>query len=126
MGAKTGNLVINIDDPLGKKIFQESKLDTSQKISFGIDSPCSLKANNLVIANKRTKFDLTYRDKTFEVIASVVGRHNVYNILGVVGVLISLGYQIENIRPILKILNQVPGRAEVLEIGLEKVPQGYY
>ena len=123
LGAKTGNLVINIDDPLGKKIFQESKLDTSQKISFGIDSPCSLKANNLVIANKRTKFDLTYRDKTFEVIASVVGRHNVYNILGVVGVLISLGYQIENIRPILKILNQVPGRAEVLEIGLEKCPK---
>ena len=123
LGAKNGNLVINIDDPLGKRIFQESKLDTSQKISFGIDNPCSLQAKNLVTENKRTKFDLTYKDETVEVIASVVGRYNVYNILGAVGVLISLGHHIENIKPILKSLSPVPGRAELLEIGLDKCPK---
>ena len=55
-------------------------------------------------------------------IASVTGKYNVYNVLGVVGVLISLGYEIENIIPILKNLNQVPGRAELLVTGLEICP----
>ena len=123
LDAKKGTLVINIDDPLGKKIFQESKLDETQKISFGIDNACTLQAKNLVTENKRTKFDLIYQDKTIEVKASVVGKYNIYNILGLIGTLISLGHQIEDVNPILKILDPVPGRAEVLETGLDNCPK---
>ena len=115
-------LVVNMDDPLGKEIFQESKLDESQKISFGMGNNCSLQAKNIVIESQRTKFDLTYEGKIIAITASVTGEYNVYNILGVVGVLISLGYEIENIIPILKNLNQVPGRAELLETGLDICP----
>ena len=123
LDAKEEYLVVNIDDPLGKKIFQESSLDRPKKISFGIDNACSLQAKNLVTESQGTKFDLTYKDKTVAVLASVVGRYNVYNVLGVVGVLISLGHQIENIQPILKILSPVPGRAELLETGLDSSPK---
>ena len=123
LDAKKGNLVINIDDPLGKKIFQESVLDESKKISFGIDRICTLQAKNLVTENKITKFDLIYQDKIIEVTASVVGRYNIYNILGVIGTLISLGHQIKDIIPVLKILNSVPGRAEELEIDLDNYPK---
>ena len=123
LGAKNGNLVINIDDPLGKIIFQESRLDEAKKISFGINSKCSLQAKNLVTENKITKFDLMYQNKTIEVIVSVVGIYNIYNILGVIGVLISLGHQIENINPILKRLCPVPGRAEILETRLANCPK---
>jgi len=123
LDATKGNLVINIDDPLGEKIFQESKLDASQKISFGIGNSCSLQARNLVTEDKKTKFDLFYKGKNTKVLVSAVGRYNIYNILGVIGVLISLGHQIESINPILKCLNQVPGRAEVLETGINKCPK---
>jgi UDP-N-acetylmuramoyl-L-alanyl-D-glutamate--2,6-diaminopimelate ligase len=123
LDARDGNLVVNIDDPLGKEIFKESALDESQKISFGIDNVCLLQAKNIISENKITKFNLTYKDKTIPVIASVAGKYNVYNILGVVGVLISLGHQIENIGPVLKNLNPVPGRAEVLETGLDVCPK---
>ena len=122
LGDGESSLVVNIDDPLGKEIFQESKLVESQKISFGLGNTCSLQAKNIVIESQRTKFDLTYEDKVIATIASVTGKYNVYNILGVVGVLISLGYEIENIVPILKNLNQVPGRAELLVTGLEICP----
>ena len=123
LDAKKGNLVINIDDPLGKKIFKESTLDEAQKISFGIDSECTLQAKNLVTENKITKFKLIYQKKTIEVKALVRGRYNVYNILGVMGALISLGYRIEDIVPVLKILSPVPGRAEALETGLDNCPK---
>jgi len=123
LDAEKGNLVINIDDSLGKKIFKESKLDESQKITFGIDNKCTLQAQNLVTQNKRTKFDLIYKDQTIEVIASVVGKYNIYNILGVIGVLISLGHPIENIQPALKKLFSVPGRAEEIETGLVNCPK---
>ena len=123
LDARKGNLVINIDDSLGKKIFKESKLGESQKISYGIDNTCKLQAKNLISKNKSTKFDLIYQDKTAEVIVSVVGKYNIYNILGVIGVLISLGHQIENINPILKRLSSVPGRAEVIETGLDNCPK---
>jgi len=123
LDAEKGNLVINIDDSIGKKIFKESKLDESQKISFGINNGCKLQAKNLVTENKITKFDLIYQDKTIEVIVSVVGIYNIYNILGVIGVLISLGHQIENINPILKRLCPVPGRAEILETRLANCPK---
>ena len=123
LDAGKGNLVINIDDSIGKKIFKESKLDESQKISFGINNACNLQAKNLVTENKITKFDLMYQNKTIEVIVSVVGIYNIYNILGVIGVLISLGHQIEKINPILKKLDPVPGRAEILEIGLANCPK---
>ena len=123
LDAKKGNLVINIDDLLGKEIFKESTLDVAQKISFGINNKCTLQAKNLVTENKTTKFNLIYQDKITKVKASVVGRYNIYNILGVIGALISLGYRIEDIIPALKILSPVPGRAEVLETGLDKCPK---
>ena len=123
LDAEKGNLVINIDDSIGKKIFKESKLDESQKISFGINNGCKLQAKNLVTENKITKFKLIYQKKTIEVKALVRGRYNVYNILGVMGALISLGYRIEDIVPVLKILSPVPGRAEALETGLDNCPK---
>ena len=123
LDATKGNLVVNIDDSLGKEIFQESKLDESQKISFGINSKCKLQAKNLVTENNRTKFDLIYQGRTIEVIVSVVGRYNIYNVLGVIGVLISLGHQLKNINPILKRLEPVPGRAELIETGLDRCPK---
>ncbi len=123
LNASEGNLVINTDDPIGQKIYQESKLDESQKISFGINNKCKLQATNIIVENKKIKFDLIYGEKNISVIASVTGKYNIYNILGVVGVLISLGHQIESIIPILKFLNPVPGRAEFLELGLDKCPR---
>ena len=123
LDAKEGNLVINTDDPLGKIIFKESGLDNSHKMSFGIDSEASLQAKNLVTESKRTKFDLIYQDKTFNLEVPVVGKYNIYNILGVIGILISSGYKVENIKPILKTLEPVPGRAELLKINLDNCPR---
>jgi len=41
----------------------------------------------------------------------------------VIGSLISLGYRIEDIIPVLKILSPVPGRAEVLETDFDNCPK---
>tara|TARA_B110000014_G_scaffold260019_1_gene248969 strand:+ start:3733 stop:5181 length:1449 start_codon:yes stop_codon:yes gene_type:complete len=123
LNAEKGNLVINIDDLIGREIFKESILEESKKISFSIDNVSKLQAKNLVTKNKKTKFDLVYEDKIIDVEISVLGKYNVYNILGVIGVLISLGHKIETIIPILKNLDSVPGRAEILETGLDNCPK---
>ena len=117
--ASKGKLVINLDDPLGKLIYAESKLTKSNKISYGIESECLIKAKNIKKENKTTKFDLIYKNKIFKIEASVEGNYNVYNILAVIGTLVSFGYQIEDIKPLLKTLDSVPGRGEVLNTNLK-------
>jgi UDP-N-acetylmuramoyl-L-alanyl-D-glutamate--2,6-diaminopimelate ligase len=123
LDAKKGYLVINTDDQLGKIIFEESKLNKSQKISFGIENKATFQAKNIISENQETKFDLIYQDKIYKIEASVEGIYNIYNILGVIGTLVSLGYQIEDINPILKILNPVPGRSEILKTNIERCPK---
>ncbi len=120
---KKGNLVINIDDPLGKIIFQESKLNKSKKISFGIENSATLQAKNISSEKYKTKFDLIYQEKIYRLEVPVQGIYNIYNILGVIGTLISLGYQMGHISSALKILDSVPGRSEELKTKLNKCPK---
>jgi len=111
LSEKKGKIVVNIDDKLGKSVFDESALAEEKKISFSIYKKSNIQALNIK-DNNGLHFDLNYFGKIFPINLKLVGIFNIYNVLGVIGCLSAMGFKIYEIINSLKEIKQVPGRAE--------------
>ncbi len=112
LSEKKGNIVVNIDDKLGKSIFDESGLADEKKVSFSIYKKSNIQALNINIQNNSLNFDLNYYGELFPINLKLIGIFNIYNVLGVIGCLSAKGFKINQIINSLKEIKQVPGRAE--------------
>jgi UDP-N-acetylmuramoyl-L-alanyl-D-glutamate--2,6-diaminopimelate ligase len=76
--------VINVDDAYGADLAAalEGKLPV---LRFGFGVHTDFRANNLRQTARGMEFELTARGKTFLVRAPLIGRFNVYNLLGALG-----------------------------------------
>ena len=111
LSEKKGKIVVNIDDKLGKSVFDESALAEEKKISFSIYKKSNIQALNIK-DNNGLHFDLNYFGKIFPINLKLVGIFNIYNVLGVIGCLSAMGFKINEIINSLNEIKQVPGRAE--------------
>ena len=111
LSEKKGNIVVNIDDKLGKSIFDKSALAEEKKISFSIYKKSNIQALNIK-DNNGLHFDLNYFGEVFPINLKLIGIFNIYNVLGVIGCLSAMGFKINEIINSLKEIKQVPGRAE--------------
>jgi UDP-N-acetylmuramoyl-L-alanyl-D-glutamate--2,6-diaminopimelate ligase len=106
-------IVVNVDDAVGKDIY--SKRDAHLKnISYAIDNDATLRAVNIRYFKDSTKFDLLYNNESSSVNIPIIGKFNIYNILGVIGCLISMNYKVNKIIESLQFLGVVPGRLEFI------------
>jgi UDP-N-acetylmuramoyl-L-alanyl-D-glutamate--2,6-diaminopimelate ligase len=101
--------VINIDDEYGKRA---CKIVSGEVITFGIENPADVWAEDIVIDGTGTNFILCAEGKKLPVRLHLPGKFNVYNALGVTAAAISLGATLENIKMGLEGLLSVPGRSE--------------
>lgn len=111
LSEKKGNIVVNIDDKLGKSIFDKSALAEEKKISFSIYKKSNIQALNIK-DNNGLHFDLNYFGEVFPINLKLIGIFNIYNVLGVIGCLSAMGFKINEIINSLNEIKQVPGRAE--------------
>jgi len=111
LSEKKGNIVVNIDDKLGKSIFDKSALAEEKKISFSIYKKSNIQALNIK-DNNGLHFDLNYFGEVFPINLKLIGIFNIYNVLGVIGCLSAKGFKINEIINSLNEIKQVPGRAE--------------
>lgn len=102
------NMFINLDDQYGADLLKEFKGCSSFSLH---DKRATLygclhaeKDNNLV----QVKID----KKTYEIFLPLLGTFNVYNLLGVVGMLNALGIDLKTVKNSLQGLPHVPGRME--------------
>lgn len=107
--APDGVAVINIDDDAGKDLAFELKQKGCKVVTFGFAENADMKMqivdNRFVLNGKELK-------------TSLFGRHNFYNITGVLSVLQSLGFELDVLFEILRTKNiNVPGRLEKIELG---------
>lgn len=112
-----GWAVIHMDDPYGQRLYRETP--QSQKIGFGLLSPqADLRAQGVRTTIQGTGFDLFWRKEALGYFQTpLIGLHNVSNILGTLGVLISLGHRVQPLKPYLEALPQIPGRLERIVSG---------
>ncbi len=106
--------VVNADDPWGKKILAVTR---AKKITYAVDSPADLRAENIEFHSDSTAWDLAADGRKIKIASPLVGLHNVYNVLGVLGVLRGLGFSLEKAAQSLRSFPGVPGRLEAVEAG---------
>lgn len=104
--------VINADDEYGKRLI---KSVPCKVVTFGIDSECDFKAENIEYKMDRVLFDVCYKDgkESFEL--HVPGRFSVYNALGVIAAAYSKGMTMEKIKEGISNIKGVPGRIQNVE-----------
>ena len=104
--------VINYDDDAGKTIF--AKGDCKDIIKVGTEDGCDLRAENIEITARGTRFDMIYKGNTYPVSICIPGKFSVYNAICAAGIALQLGIDVETVIKGLKNATGVVGRVEVV------------
>lgn len=103
--------VINFDDASGFELAQA--LDGRMAlVRFGFGVHCDFRANNLRQGPRGMEFELSARGKSYLVRAPLIGRFNVYNLLGALAAAVACGIRPRDAVAAVAQAPQVPGRME--------------
>lgn len=124
---KGGFAVVNIDDPASESIMQKVKsCRKASIITYGIDSEADVTAKDINLSCRGIKFQLvagvaaepcSVSIKPIEIESSLIGRHNVYNILASIGAALAIGIKLDDIKKGVEALKGLPGRLESIDCG---------
>ncbi len=106
--------VLNADDPWFAR-FKEKTV--SKTLSYGIKNPADLGMQNLRWEAGHTFFEVLFGGGKMNVDSPLIGTHNVYNVLGALGVMEALGVDVKRSAAHLKSFRGVPGRLETIDCG---------
>ena len=107
--ASLKSAAINIDDAFGRTLYAQLS-ERIQRLSFGLSSDADVRAENIVLNRQGASFTLCFAGRNHLIHTSLYGRFNVVNLLGVIAGLITLGYSIAEIAPIIARLQPIAGR----------------
>ncbi len=107
--ASDGTAIINIDDAYGARLAAELREMNVKTVTFGFAKNADMKMqiidNEFVLNGEKVEF-------------SLFGKHNFYNVTGVLAALQSLGFDFRFMLDILRRKNiSVPGRLEKIDLG---------
>lgn len=113
--------VINIDDPFGKKLYESlSQTHTGVRYyPFGSESYQAehyLQITELKLHEKGLNFTLRYQGNDYPVESHLYGAFNAYNLVAAIGVLLSLGLEINRIMAVIPEIAYVQGRMEMVHL----------
>jgi UDP-N-acetylmuramoyl-L-alanyl-D-glutamate--2,6-diaminopimelate ligase len=97
---------------------EEFKRMTSAKIlTYGIDRPADIKANNIKMTSKGTMFQLVTPVGTRNVTIQMVGKFSVYNVLAAVSASLASSVDLDSIVRAIESMEGVRGRFELVDGG---------
>jgi UDP-N-acetylmuramoyl-L-alanyl-D-glutamate--2,6-diaminopimelate ligase len=118
---KDGFAIINIDDPSAAKIIEKVKSDAKAKIiTYGIDSEADVTAKDINLSRRGLKFQLGVVEQSsapIEIKSSLIGRHNIYNVLASIAAAIAIGMGLKDITKGVEAMKGLPGRLESVGCG---------
>ena len=109
-----GQQVINLDDPVGRELVAETDRTT---LTTGIEHRADVRAEGLELSDQGVRFTLKTPFGSHPIRSSLLGRHNVYNLLSAAGVGLIRGLPLETVAAGLEALRGVPGRFEKVDAG---------
>lgn len=114
--AEDGVCVLNVDDETGRQF--ASELKGKPIVTFAIDRDADFRACDIDMRLTGVSFTLeTRQGDRIPIHSPLIGRHNIYNILGAMAAARAGGVPLEAIRQGVEAMRAVPGR-------LESVPNG--
>jgi UDP-N-acetylmuramoyl-L-alanyl-D-glutamate--2,6-diaminopimelate ligase len=115
IGKKTGQrAIVNMDDPYGSKIRAACRVPVW---GYAVNSRAELKAEQVRLSMSGTTFAAATPAGSFTVESRLVGEHNVYNLLGAIGVALHAGATCDQVRESVAEVTNVPGRFERVSAG---------
>lgn len=114
-GRKAGKrAIVNVDDPRGSMIRTACPVPVW---GYAIQNQADLKAERVRLSLSGTTFMAATPAGSFPVESRLVGEHNVYNLLGAIGVALHDGATTDQIREATAHITNVPGRFERISSG---------
>lgn len=107
-----GNGVINIDDQWIRKSILNNPGFLKYSLAEG-----DLTGEIVNVTTNKMEYNLIYKGTKYNLQTELVGKFNLYNILGAVGVALKMGLPVEEIIEKLKMVKKVPGRFEIVDKG---------
>jgi UDP-N-acetylmuramoyl-L-alanyl-D-glutamate--2,6-diaminopimelate ligase len=111
--------VVNLDDDFGAALARRIRRPGLKVIGYGFGAPrgapvARVTGSNLVTSARGVSFDTKTPWGTARVTSPVLGRHNAYNLLGTLAVLLASGVTLRRAVAALSALKPVPGRLQRL------------
>jgi UDP-N-acetylmuramoyl-L-alanyl-D-glutamate--2,6-diaminopimelate ligase len=110
--------VINIDDPWGRRLYDELVSAGCEPFAVGSRTAgvdLAYDPASVHFGSDHTRF--TLRDPAIEVEVPLVGAYNIHNVLVAVGCALMLGFSLQDLAPRLARMRPVPGRLEPVDAG---------
>lgn len=104
--------VTNIDVEYGKEIVSDCKCKV---VTYGSAENADYRFSNLAISLEGLDFTLTTKGERYNIHSNLIGRFNVYNLLGAIAVGAERGIDLSIIAKSVERVNFVPGRFELIE-----------
>ena len=108
-----GTIILNADNEFTADMKKLAKPGV-KIITYGIEKPSDLTAENIVIEDSATSFDLKYNGEIFKFSVPVIGRHNVSNALAAIAAGLTAGLSIKDIQEGFSTLVTTKMRFEVI------------
>lgn len=107
-------VVVNADDNYAPDFIQTSK---AQVYTYGLSNTSDIKAKNVKIDLKGSKFTLCFKGATLNIKVKLIGRFSIYNVLAAIAFGLGEGISPEIIKRALEKVKGVPGRFEQVDEG---------
>jgi len=104
-----GRVILNYDEPAFVPL---QRRDSQLCFTYGCQEGAQLRAMSIRSSLEGSVFDLVYEGRSFSIRTSLLGRHNVYNIVGAVSLALSHGIPIKECITAVEGFDGVPGRLE--------------
>jgi UDP-N-acetylmuramoyl-L-alanyl-D-glutamate--2,6-diaminopimelate ligase len=102
-------MIVNRDDPWGKRLLGEVTLPAW---SFGIETPGDISAESFTLTPQETEAVVCRHGGASRISSSLIGRHNLYNILAAAASALALGIPEKDVIAGIGAIRNVPGRLE--------------
>ncbi len=103
--------VYNVEDEYGRKLYEEFG-----GVGFG-EREGDLRGETLNFTSSSQEIFITYENKRYDVESKLLGRFNMMNILGALGICIQLGMDLGEVVERIEEIEGVPGRFEAIDCG---------
>jgi UDP-N-acetylmuramoyl-L-alanyl-D-glutamate--2,6-diaminopimelate ligase len=107
-----GYAIINADDEHANYFKKHSN---GKVLTYGIDKRADIMATNMIISEKRLRFNLKINDNEYYIESPLSGKFNVYNLMAAIGTCYVLGHNINDIVEKIRYLEPINGRAIIID-----------
>lgn len=101
--------VVNQDDPWAQEMIKDL---SAPLITYGLSERADVRAEEIRLLPTGSEFFVCFKNKRIPFKSSLIGKFNIYNILGATAIAASMGWDTEQALSILSTFKTVPGRLE--------------